>query len=83
MGAPTVPVLTILQARMSSRRLPGKVLADVQGAPMILRQIERLRRAPSLGLIVVATSDQVSDDPLADCLAAAGIPVHRGGAELP
>jgi spore coat polysaccharide biosynthesis protein SpsF len=78
MSTSVLPVLTILQARMSSRRLPGKVLADVQGAPMILRQIERLRRAPSLGLIVVATSDQTSDDPLAHCLEAAGVPVHRG-----
>ncbi|PHY13901.1 flagellin modification protein FlmC [Caulobacter sp. B11] len=63
---------------MSSRRLPGKVLADLEGAPMILRQIERLRRAPSLGAIVVATSIEASDEPLAHCLAAAGVPVHRG-----
>ena len=57
--------LAILQARMSSTRLPGKVLADVAGAPMILRQIERLKRSAGLRRIVVATSDQASDDPLA------------------
>ena len=78
MSAAPAPVLTILQARMSSRRLPGKVLADLQGAPMILRQIERLRRAPSLGRIVVATSTEASDDPLAACLEAAGVAVYRG-----
>lgn len=63
---------------MSSTRLPGKVLADLAGAPMILRQIERLRHATRLNRIVVATSDQVSDDPLAVCLIAAGVPVFRG-----
>ena len=63
---------------MSSTRLPGKVLADLAGIPMILRQIERLRRATRLDRIVVATSDQTSDDPLAVCLIAAGVPVFRG-----
>ncbi len=71
--------LTILQARMSSSRLPGKVLADLVGAPMILRQIERLNRARHLGRIVVATSDQASDDGLAACLDKAGVAVFRGG----
>jgi len=70
--------LAILQARMSSTRLPGKVLADLAGAPMILRQIERLRRSTRLERIVVATSDQASDDPLAACLDAAGVAVFRG-----
>ena len=63
---------------MSSTRLPGKVLADLAGIPMILRQIERLRRSTRLDRIVVATSDQSSDDPLAVCLIAAGVPVFRG-----
>lgn len=71
-------VLAILQARMSSTRLPGKVMADLAGAPMILRQIERLNRAPSLRRIVVATSDQISDDPLAQAMDDAGVPVFRG-----
>lgn len=71
-------VLAILQARMSSTRLPGKVMADLAGAPMILRQIERLNRAPGLRRIVVATSDQPSDDPLAQAMEAAGVPVFRG-----
>jgi spore coat polysaccharide biosynthesis protein SpsF len=70
--------LAILQARMSSTRLPGKVLADLAGAPMILRQVERLKRSRRLGRIVVATSDQASDDPLAECLATANVPVFRG-----
>ncbi len=63
---------------MSSTRLPGKVLAEVAGMPMILRQIERLRRCEHLARIVVATSDQPTDDPLVACLEAAGVPVFRG-----
>ena len=63
---------------MSSTRLPGKVLAELAGAPMILRQIERLRRCKRLRQIVVATSDHPGDDVLADCLNAAGVPVFRG-----
>ena len=63
---------------MSSTRLPGKVLADVAGAPMILRQIERLRRSRRLEGIVVATSDHQSDDGLAELLEREGTAVHRG-----
>jgi spore coat polysaccharide biosynthesis protein SpsF len=63
---------------MSSTRLPGKVLAPLAGAPMILRQIERVARARRIERLVVATSDAASDDELAGALAAAGVRVHRG-----
>ena len=63
---------------MSSSRLPGKVLAPLAGAPMILRQIERVARARRIARLVVATSDHASDDELADVLAVAGVRVHRG-----
>lgn len=71
-------ILAILQARMSSTRLPGKVLLPLAGAPMILRQIERVRRARRIDALVVATSDEASDDPLARTLAGADVAVHRG-----
>ncbi|MFT4253643.1 MAG: glycosyltransferase family protein [Caulobacter sp.] len=71
-------IIAVLQARMSSTRLPGKVLADLVGAPMILRQIERLRRIPSLDRLVVATSEDASDDVLAETLEAAGVDLFRG-----
>jgi spore coat polysaccharide biosynthesis protein SpsF len=71
-------ILAILQARMSSTRLPGKVLADVAGAPMIARQIERLRRCRRLDQILTATSDQPGDDVLAEAMDAIGVAVHRG-----
>lgn len=71
-------ILAILQARMSSTRLPGKVLKPLAGAPMILRQIERVRRARRIDRLVVATSDDASDDELARTLAVADVAVHRG-----
>jgi len=71
-------ILAILQARMSSTRLPGKVMADVLGMPMIGRQIERLRRCRRLDALAVATSDQADDDPLARYCATLGLPVYRG-----
>ena len=71
-------ILGLLQARMSSTRLPGKVLAEVLGVPMIGRQVERLRRARRLDALAVATSDQTSDDPLAAYCETLGLPVYRG-----
>ena len=71
-------MLAVLQARMSSGRLPGKVLRPLLGEPMILRQIERLRWAASISRLVVATSDQPSDDPLTERLTTAGVEVFRG-----
>jgi spore coat polysaccharide biosynthesis protein SpsF len=74
-------ILAILQARCSSTRFPGKVLAPLHGAPMILRQIERLRLSERIDHLVVATSVDPSDDPLVDVLAEAGVEVHRGPLE--
>lgn len=74
-------ILAVLQARMSSTRLPGKVMADLVGQPMILRQIERLSRACRLDRIAVATSTDPSDDGLAAMLALHDVPVHRGPLE--
>ena len=63
---------------MSSTRLPGKVMAPVLGQPMIGRQIERLSRSRRIDQLVVATSLDPSDDPLADWCASAGVEVFRG-----
>jgi spore coat polysaccharide biosynthesis protein SpsF len=71
-------MLAVLQARMSSTRLPGKVMRPLLGVPMISHQIERLRRARRLDDIVVATSTDASDDPLADYLKSTGVAVFRG-----
>ncbi len=71
-------ILAILQARATSSRLPGKVLKDLCGAPMILRQIERVRRARRIDRLVVATSAEASDDELARVVGEAGVEVYRG-----
>ena len=71
-------VLAILQARVSSTRLPNKVLAPILGLPMLARQIERLRRAKTLDKLVVATSEDASDDPLALMCADIGVSCYRG-----
>ena len=70
--------VAILQARMSSTRLPGKVMKPLAGRPMIDRQLERLRRSTTLTRIIVATSVDASDDPLAAHLAQGGVDVFRG-----
>ena len=70
--------LGILQARMTSSRLPGKVLLPVLDRPMIGRQLERLRRARLIDGLVVATSTDPADDPLVAFLDDEGVPVLRG-----
>lgn len=71
-------IVGVLQARMSSTRLPGKVLAPILGRPMIARQLERLARATRLERLVVATSIDPGDDPLAAECAALGVACFRG-----
>ena len=63
---------------MSSTRLPGKVLADLVGQPMLARVIERVRRATTIDEVVVATSTGSSDDAVAEFCAQRGIGCFRG-----
>ena len=70
--------LAIVQARISSSRLPGKVLLPLGGKPMVIYQLERLRRCQRLDRLVLATSSHSSDDTLADVVSAAGFAVFRG-----
>ncbi len=60
--------LVVLQARMSSTRLPGKVMSQINGHPMIYWEISRISKAKLVNKTVVAISDQSSDDILADYL---------------
>ena len=71
-------LLALLQARTSSTRLPGKVMKPILGVPMILRHIERLKRARLLEHLMVVTSGDASDDALAALCASGGIPCFRG-----
>ncbi len=70
--------LAVVQARMTSSRLPGKVLEDLGGAPVLQRVIERLSLCAQLAGIVVATSDHASDDPVAELARSLGMVVVRG-----
>ena len=70
--------LIIVQARMTSTRLPGKVLLPLAGEPMLTRLIERLRRVQRADGIVVATTTNATDDPIAALCAQQGVPCHRG-----
>jgi len=76
----TRPVVAIIQARMGSKRLPGKVLMDIHGAPMLLRVAIRARRAHMLDRLSVATTDLACDDPVAEMCAEHRIGCFRGSA---
>ena len=71
-------IVAIVQARMSSSRLPGKTTADVAGRPLLLRVVDRVRRARSVDKVVVATTDQSSDDPIAALCQREGTQCFRG-----
>lgn len=71
----------VVQARMSSRRLPGKVLRDLAGRPLLGWLVARLERADAIDELVVATSIEPSDDPVAAWCSAEGVACHRGPLE--
>lgn len=71
-------VAAFLQARMSSSRLPGKVLMPLAGAPALARQLERVQRASCLEQVVVLTSDQASDDSIEALCERLGVVCYRG-----
>jgi spore coat polysaccharide biosynthesis protein SpsF len=71
-------IVAVLQARMTSTRLPGKVLRSLFDRPMIGRQLDRIRRSARLDHIVVATSDETSDDLIAEFCRAESTPCFRG-----
>ncbi len=71
----------LLMARLDSRRLPGKVLLDIAGRPLLALAAARLARSGLGGHIVLATSDRTVDDPIAIWASAFGLEVHRGPAE--
>jgi len=70
--------VAIIQARLRSSRLPGKVLYELGGRPMIAVMVERVRRTVGLDKIVLATGADPDNDPLAAIAEALGLPVYRG-----
>lgn len=55
-------IVTVIQARMSSTRLPGKVMLPILGKPLLIRMVERVKRAKFIGELVIATSTNPEDD---------------------
>ncbi len=72
---------TIIQARFSSSRLPGKVLLDLNGKTVLARVIERVARAKFINQIIVATSTDSADDKVAEEAQQQGAIVVRGSLE--
>lgn len=70
--------VAIIQARMGSSRLPGKVLMDIEGKPMLQWVVERVRQSQRVHEVIVATTTDKSDDPIVDFCRYKGVPVYRG-----
>lgn len=68
----------VVQARMGSTRLPGKVLMDIAGKPLLQRLCERLKLTRFADVLVVATTKKQTDDQIADACASWGVAVVRG-----
>ena len=74
-------IVITIEARMGSTRLPGKVLMPILGRPMLAYMIERLQRVNKADMIVVATTDNPNDDPVADLATNLGVGLFRGSEE--
>jgi spore coat polysaccharide biosynthesis protein SpsF len=74
-------LVAIVTARRSSRRFPGKVLQSLHERPMLAHTVERLRSVLRIDEVVIATSTDPSDDPVAQFAAAWGVLCWRGALE--
>jgi spore coat polysaccharide biosynthesis protein SpsF len=74
-------VVIIVQARMTSTRLPGKVLKKVLDKPLLEYQIERLRRVKLADEVVIATTINETDEPIVQLCNSLSIPYFRGSEE--
>jgi len=77
-GDKIMNIVAIVQARMGSTRLPGKVMMDLLGEPVLVRDINRLRRSQLLDVIVIATTTQPADDQIVSLCKDHGWPYFRG-----
>lgn len=74
-------VVAIIQARMGSTRLPGKILKTVLGKPLLSYQLERLNECCTLNEIIIATTTKQADDVIAAFCEKSNVPVYRGSEE--
>jgi spore coat polysaccharide biosynthesis protein SpsF len=73
-----VKELVVVQARMGSSRLPGKVLLPLAGRPLLERMLERVRAATHRFELCVATTTCTEDTPIVELCARLGVDVYRG-----
>jgi spore coat polysaccharide biosynthesis protein SpsF len=71
-------IITLVQARTTSSRLPGKVLQEILGKPMLVHVVERAQRATTCEQVVVATTSDDSDVPIVDLCKRMGYACFRG-----
>ena len=74
-------IVAIIQAHMGSTRLPGKVLLDLAGEPMLVRDMNRLSRAQALDEVVVATTIESADNAIVSLCDEYNWPCFRGSEE--
>lgn len=80
MPQPSGGIVTVIQARTGSTRLPNKVMRPLAGRPLLARMVERVSAAGLAGTIVVATTTDPSDDPIVALCAGEEILCYRGDA---
>jgi spore coat polysaccharide biosynthesis protein SpsF len=73
-----VKIFAIIQARMSSTRLPGKVLKELCGIPVLVHVIERVKQSKRIGKIIIATTDNSCDDVIVSISKKENVEVFRG-----
>tara|TARA_B100000315_G_scaffold25642_1_gene22133 strand:- start:16 stop:801 length:786 start_codon:yes stop_codon:yes gene_type:complete len=71
-------LVAIVQARMGSSRLPGKVLKSIQGKPMLWHIVDRIKSVTIIDEVIIATTDLSIDDPVANMALSNQIPCFRG-----
>ena len=71
-------VIATIEARMTSKRLPGKVMLFASGKPMLEHLVNRIRKVPSIDEIVFATTINRADDVLVEFANKVGIRYYRG-----
>src|SRR6266851_10076426 len=81
MNAARPRIVASIEARMRSSRLPGKVLADINGVPALTRLVRRLRRCHLLDDVVLATTVNTADGALVEWAEANGVAAYRGSEE--
>jgi spore coat polysaccharide biosynthesis protein SpsF len=81
MSGPHGKIVAIIEARMTSSRLPGKVLMPAAGKPLLGHLIRRLQQTPSIDDIVVATTVNAADEPLVTLAREYGVGCFRGSEE--